>query len=59
MICALFGDVGILISYILGTVVGYRIIPCICVTVPIIFAIIFSTFPNTPEFYLAKGQVHV
>lgn len=59
MVCALFGDVGILIGYTTGYTMSYRTVPCICVILPIIFAIIFSSFPNTPQYYLSKGQVHV
>lgn len=56
---SLFQSIGIVFGYILGSSVDYEMIPCISVIIPITFAIIFSIFPNTPQYYLAKGQLRV
>lgn len=53
--CAI-GDIGILIGYVLGTFVDYKLVPLICVTVPILFAMIFVTLPNTTQYYLSRKQ---
>lgn len=52
-------NVGILIAYILGATVEYKFIPCICVVIPIGFAICFFMLPNTPQYHLRKGQLQV
>lgn len=52
-------NVGILIAYILGAFLQYKTIPCILVFVPIIFVISFSLLPNTPQYYLRKGENEV
>lgn len=50
-------NLGILIAYILGATVNYHYIPYICVPVPIIFVIIFTTLPNTPRYHIRKGDI--
>lgn len=52
----LFGNTGILISFIIGASFDYRLIPCISIIIPISFAIIFAALPNTPLYYFAKSQ---
>lgn len=52
-------NIGALIAYILGAFVEYHYIPYICITMPIIFAVIFIMLPNTPRYYLAKGEIQV
>lgn len=52
-------NAGILIAYIVGTLLEYDIIPCIFVVIPIIFGICFSFLPNTPQFHLQKGNEQV
>ncbi|XP_031631805.1 facilitated trehalose transporter Tret1-like isoform X2 [Contarinia nasturtii] len=47
---------GILIGYTLGAKLDYQYIPCICVLFPITFAVVFAILPNTPRYYLRKGQ---
>ncbi|XP_055295386.1 facilitated trehalose transporter Tret1-like isoform X2 [Sitodiplosis mosellana] len=47
-------NIGILTAYIFGSTLEYREIPCICICIPITFAIIFFMFPNTPRFHLYK-----
>lgn len=46
-------------GYILGATVEYKYIPCICIMIPIISIIIFINLPNTPRYYLQKGQEKV
>lgn len=52
-------NVGTLIGYILGACVDYQIVPCISISVPITFIIIFVMIPDTPRYYLHKGQNQV
>lgn len=52
-------NIGILISYIIGAILDYQTTPCVFVFVPIIFAILFTFFPNTAQYYLRKGQFKV
>lgn len=52
-------NVGILFGYILGAVVEYSYIPWICVVFPVIFMIVFVAIPNTPQYYLEKGNIQV
>ncbi|XP_055307284.1 facilitated trehalose transporter Tret1-like [Sitodiplosis mosellana] len=49
-------NIGILIGYTLGATLEYHIIPCICIFMPIIYAISFAALPNTPRYYLQRGQ---
>lgn len=50
---------GILFGYTLGATLGYSLIPCISIILPIIFVICFALLPNTPQFYLEKGEYRV
>ncbi|XP_055295169.1 facilitated trehalose transporter Tret1-like [Sitodiplosis mosellana] len=50
-------NTGVLIVYILGATIPYKIVPCIFVFIPIIFGILFFFLPNTPQYLLEKGQV--
>lgn len=52
-------NIGILCGYILGAVLDYKYIPCVCIFVPIIFGIVFTLFPNTAQFQIKKGHVKV
>lgn len=52
-------NIGILIAYIVGATMSYTVIPCIFITVPILFAFGFMLLPNTPQYYLLKGQPEV
>ncbi|XP_035721654.1 facilitated trehalose transporter Tret1-like isoform X1 [Vespa mandarinia] len=49
-------SVGILLTYLLGTCVNMFYLSIICAAVPIIFCIIFFFMPETPTFYLMKGN---
>lgn len=48
--------VGILLSYLLGTVVNMFQLSIISAIVPIIFCVVFSFMPETPMYYLKKGN---
>ncbi|XP_055304279.1 uncharacterized protein LOC129569467 [Sitodiplosis mosellana] len=50
-------NLGVLVGFILSASVEYKVIPCISGIFPIIFAIIFVMLPNTPRYYLQKGQI--
>lgn len=46
-------------GYVLATFVDYKLVPLICVTIPILFAMVFITLPNTTQYYLARRQLQV
>lgn len=52
-------NIGLLSAYIIGAVVEYKIVPCIFIFIPILFAILFSLLPNTPQYHLHKGNPSV
>lgn len=52
-------NIGVLLGFIFGASVDYKTIPCISGILPIAFAIIFVMLPNTPRYYLQKGQYQV
>lgn len=54
-----FRNVGTLLGYILGANVSYQHNAGICSFIPITFAIAFAMMPNTPRYYLERGQVKV
>lgn len=47
---------GILLSYILGTFVNMRILSIISALVPLIFFVVFMFMPESPFYYLKKGN---
>lgn len=47
---------GILLSYILGTFVNMRILSIISALVPLIFFVVFMFMPESPSYYLKKGN---
>lgn len=51
-------DVGILISYVLFSAPPFvvKLAPLICISIPVLFAMVFVTLPNTTQYYLAKKQ---
>lgn len=50
---------GLLIIFVVAAVVNYYVVPCFFVFLPIVFLIFFTFLPNTPQFYLQKGQTEV
>lgn len=52
-------NLGVLCGFIVAAMVEYETVPCIFASVPIIFGISFFFIPNTPQFYLQKGQENV
>lgn len=50
---------GILIAYVLGAFLPYKIVPCIFICIPIIFAVLFVRFPNTTQYHLKRGNLQV
>lgn len=53
---ALTLNVGILIGYILSTYVPYHIIPCIVLPIPVLYLIMATYYPETPQYLLRKGK---
>lgn len=52
-------NIGCLLGYISGAKLDYYYIPCISVVFPIVFLVIFSIFPNTPQYYIRKEKTKV
>ncbi|XP_031637651.1 facilitated trehalose transporter Tret1-like [Contarinia nasturtii] len=50
-------NVGVLIIFTVGAYVDYHIVPCILIFLPILYLICFTALPNTPQFYLQKGNM--
>ncbi|XP_011314370.1 facilitated trehalose transporter Tret1 isoform X2 [Fopius arisanus] len=49
--------VGILLTYVLGSVVSMFVLSLISAVVPLVFFVIFFFMPETPTYYLKKGDV--
>ncbi|KOC60547.1 Facilitated trehalose transporter Tret1 [Habropoda laboriosa] len=49
--------VGIFITYVLGSIVNMRILSIICAIMPLIFFGTFMFMPESPIYYLKKGDV--
>lgn len=49
-------NIGTLSAFCMGASLTYDSIPMICIGIPIVFALVFSIIPNTPRYYLAKGD---
>lgn len=47
---------GILIAYILGATIDYFQMPLVCISVPLVFMVLFFLLPNTPQYLLQKGN---
>lgn len=54
-----FRNIGTLFGMILGANVSYQHNAGICAFVPITFAAVFFMMPNTPRYYLERGQIQV
>lgn len=52
-------SVGTLVAYVVGASVQYDYVPCISGVIPIVFLVVFAMIPNTPQYYLRKGQNEV
>lgn len=52
-------NVGILSSYIIGSTLPYKYVPCICLLVPVVFFILYAPLQNTCLFYLGQGKPQV
>lgn len=48
--------IGILLSYALGTAVNMRILSIVSAIIPIVFFVVFMFMPETPTYYLKKGD---
>lgn len=49
-------SVGTLVAYVVGASVQYQYVPCISGVIPIVFLVVFMMVPNTPQYYLRRGQ---
>lgn len=47
---------GILFAYVVGLYVKYNIFPLILISLPTIFFVVFSFFPETPQFLLKQNR---
>jgi SP family facilitated glucose transporter-like MFS transporter 8 len=48
--------IGILFVYVLGSLVSVFELSLICGVVPLVFGVVFLFMPETPLYYLQKGQ---
>lgn len=55
----LFRLFGISFSYIAGAYIDFRIIPYVFVPVPILFSVLFTFLPDTPQQLLRTNQFEV
>lgn len=49
-------NIGILIAYIVGTLIDYEYVPCIVIVFPVIFFLLFARLPDTPMYYLKRNR---
>lgn len=52
-------NLGNLMAYILGEYLSYHAMLWVCLTVPILHLILFTTMPETPSYLLKCGKVEV
>lgn len=52
-------NLGVLNGFILGAFINYAYVPCICIIFPIVFMVVFSILPNTPQYHLHRGRIQV
>lgn len=52
-------NIGLLISFVVGTYVDYSLFPRIMIVLPFIFLISFYFLPETPQYLLQKDKVKV
>lgn len=55
----LLRNIGILFSYSIGAVLNYEYLAPIYIVLQILITIIFVFLPNTPQFYIKRGQLQV
>lgn len=54
-----FCNLGILLSFIMGSFISYAMTPIILLTLPIVFLLTFPFFPETPHFLIKNGRLEV
>jgi SP family facilitated glucose transporter-like MFS transporter 8 len=54
---AIFGNAGVLFSYVIGSYTLYHDFAIICLSLPVLFLVTFLWMPETPVYLLRKGQV--
>lgn len=50
---------GILYVYVIGPYVSYWAMQYCCLAVPIVFAALFFTMPESPYWYISKGMLFI
>lgn len=55
----LFRNIGILLAFVIGAAADYTVVPCIFILFPLLFVCTFSFLPNSPQFYLLRGENEV
>ncbi|XP_023704096.1 facilitated trehalose transporter Tret1 [Cryptotermes secundus] len=54
---AIFGNIGVLFSYVIGSYTLYHDFAIICLSLPVLFLVTFLWMPETPIYLLRKGEV--
>jgi SP family facilitated glucose transporter-like MFS transporter 8 len=54
---AIFGNIGVLFSYVVGSYTLYHDFAIICLSLPVIFFVTFLWMPETPVYLLRRGKV--
>lgn len=54
---AIFGNAGVLFSYVIGSYTLYHDFAIICLSLPVLFLVTFLWMPETPVYLLRKGEV--
>lgn len=57
LFCELLTCIGILVSYVLGSIVNIRLLSVISSIVPLIFFGVFVTMPESPTYYVKKDNL--
>lgn len=52
-------NVGVMFGFCISAIIEYKYMPYIFISIPIIYLILLLTLPNTPQYYLKKGMIHV
>lgn len=52
-------NIGMLTSYILAAFLTYDQIPFVLIVIPIVYMINFAVLPNTPAFWVKRGEYEV
>lgn len=52
-------NIGVLLAYTIGATIQYHIIPIIFIVIPIVYMILLSVLPNTPQYHIQNKNLQV